>query len=97
IAAFIISVLLIVNAPELSVKIVGIKPYQIDRVMTWFDPTQQVDDDRYQIDRSLLTIGSGQFTGKGMKGEEVALPEEHTEFIVSVIGESGGFIVISLV
>src|SRR5690625_4906316 len=97
IAAFIISVLLIVNAPELSVKILGIKPYQIDRVMTWFDPTQQVDDDRYQIDRSLLTIGSGQFTGKGMKGPEVALPEAHTDFIFSIIGESFGFIGSSLV
>lgn len=92
IAAFVLSVLLIVNAPELSEKIIGIKPYQIDRVMTWFDPTQQEGDDTYQVDRSLLTIGSGQLVGKGMKSAEVALPEAHTDFIFSIIGESFGFI-----
>ncbi|MEI3607742.1 FtsW/RodA/SpoVE family cell cycle protein [Pseudogracilibacillus sp. SE30717A] len=97
IAAIALAVLLIVNFPELSQKVLGIKPYQIDRVMTWFDPTQQVDDDRYQIDRSLLTIGSGQLTGKGMNNAEVALPEAHTDFIFSIIGESFGFIGSSIV
>lgn len=92
IAALLMAILLIVNLPELSTKVLGIKPYQIERVMTWFDPTQQVDDDRYQIDRSLLTIGSGQLTGKGMNNAEVALPEAHTDFIFSIIGESFGFI-----
>src|SRR5699024_11556854 len=53
------AVMLVVNFPELSTKYLGIKPYQIDRVMTWFDPTEQVADDRFQIDRSLLTVGSG--------------------------------------
>ncbi len=92
IAAIVLAVLLIVNFPDLSQKVLGIKPYQIERIMTWFDPTQQVDDDRYQIDRSLLTIGSGQLTGKGMSSAEVALPEAHTDFIFSIIGESFGFI-----
>lgn len=91
-AAIVLSVLLIVNYPDLSQNVLGIKPYQIERVMTWFDPTQQVDDDRYQIDRSLLTIGSGQLTGKGMKNAEVALPEAHTDFIFAIVGESFGFI-----
>lgn len=86
------AVLLVVNLPELSTKVLGIKPYQIDRVMTWFDPTEQVADDRFQIDRSLLTVGSGQLTGKGMGNAEVALPEAHTDFIFSIIGESFGFV-----
>ena len=97
IAAIVLSLLLIVNLPELSQKVLGIKPYQIERVMTWFDPTEQVDDDRYQIDRSLLTIGSGKLTGKGMNSPEVALPEAHTDFIFSIIGESFGFIGSSIV
>lgn len=97
IAALALVLLLIVNFPELSTKVLGIKPYQIDRVMTWFDPTQQVDDDRFQIDRSLLTIGSGKLTGKGMSHAEVALPEAHTDFIYSIIGESFGFVGASLV
>jgi len=96
-ATLALALLLIVNFPEISTKVLGIKPYQIDRVMTWFDPTQQVDDDRFQIDRSLLTIGSGQLTGKGMSNSEVALPEAHTDFIYSIIGESFGFVGASLV
>lgn len=86
------AIFLIVTLPELSTKYLGIKPYQIKRITTWFDPTQQVDDDRFQIDRSLLTIGSGQLTGKGMSSAEVSLPEAHTDFIFSIIGESFGFV-----
>jgi len=97
IAVVVLSILLIVNFPEISQSVLGIKPYQIERIMTWFDPTQQVSDDRYHIDLSLLTIGSGQLLGKGMKSAEVALPEAHTDFIFSIIGESFGFIGASIV
>src|SRR5690625_1602284 len=65
--------------------------------MTWFDPTQQVSDDTFQIDRSLQAVGSGKLTGKGMKSLQVHLPEAHTDFIFSVIGESFGFIGSALV
>src|SRR5699024_4950097 len=90
-AALVLAVFLIVNLPDLATNVLGIKPYQIGRVMTWFDPSEQLGDDTFQIDRSLLTIGSGQLTGKGMSHAEVALPEAHTDFIFSIIGESFGF------
>src|SRR5699024_9816921 len=90
-------VMLVVNFPELSTKYLGIKPYQIDRVMTWFDPTEQVADDRFQIDRSLLTVGSGKLFGKVMKEAEVAIPEAHTDFIFLIFGESFGFVSSALV
>ncbi|MGM8365673.1 FtsW/RodA/SpoVE family cell cycle protein [Virgibacillus sp. W0181] len=86
------TLLLIINFPDLSQSVLGIKPYQMDRVMTWFDPSQQTGDDRFQIDRSLLAVGSGQLIGKGMTSLQVYLPEAHTDFIFSVIGESFGFI-----
>src|SRR5699024_9195438 len=82
---------LVIKFPELSQQLIGIKPYQINRVLTWFDPTQQ-GNDTFQIDRSKLAVGSGQLTGKGMSGLEVILPEAHTDFIFSVVGESFGFI-----
>lgn len=91
------AVTLIVTLPEMATSVLGIKPYQIDRVMTWFDPNEQVADDTFQIDRSLLTLGSGQLSGKGMGNPEVALPEAHTDFIFSIIGESFGFIGSALV
>src|SRR5699024_12232938 len=81
----------VVDFQEIATEKLGIQPYQIKRVVTWFDPTVQVSDDTFQIDRSLLSVGSGQLTGKGMKSAEVGLPEAHTDFIFSIIGESFGF------
>lgn len=86
------ALLLIIKFPDFAVEVLKIKKYQIRRVMTWFDPTQQVSDDRYHIDLSLQTVGSGQITGKGMNSAEVFLPEAHTDFIFSIIGESFGFL-----
>lgn len=85
-------VLLVVNFPDFSQEVVGIKLHQVNRVLTWFDPTEQTADDRFHIDRSRLSIGSGKLTGKGINNLEVPLPEAHTDFIFSIIGESFGFI-----
>lgn len=83
---------LVVNFPEVSQETFGIKLHQVNRVLTWFDPTEQTADDRFHIDRSRLSLGSGQMYGKGINNLEVALPEAHTDFIFSIIGESFGFI-----
>jgi len=85
------SIALIVKFPDAATAI-GIKPYQADRVLTWFDPNSQSGNDRFHIERSMSAIGSGQLTGKGMSSLQVQLPEAHTDFIFSVIGESFGFI-----
>lgn len=82
---------LVVKFPEMSQKIIGIKPYQINRVLIWFDPTQS-GNDTFHIDRSMLSIGSGQLFGKGMSSIQVHLPEAHTDFVFSIIGESFGFL-----
>jgi len=87
-----LSLMLIVNLPELAEKVIGIKPYQIERIETWFSPEVQDSNDTYQIDLSMLAVGSGQLNGKGMSNPEVQLPEAHTDFIFSIIGESFGFI-----
>lgn len=82
---------LVVNFPDLAQKLIGIKPYQINRVLIWFDPALQ-GNDTYHIDRSMLAVGSGQLFGKGMSSIQVNLPEAHTDFVFSIIGESFGFI-----
>src|SRR5699024_10982192 len=71
---------LVVNFPEIATEKLGIQRYQIKRVVTWFEPTVHVSDDTFQIERSLLSVGSGQLTGRGMKSAEVGLSEEHTDF-----------------
>src|SRR5699024_8378187 len=90
--AVVSAVLLIVNFPVFANEILKIEPHQINRVLTWFDPSTQDSNDRYHIDLSLQTVGSGQLTGKGMKSAEVQIPEAHTDFIFSIIGESFGFL-----
>ncbi|HLS60024.1 MAG TPA: FtsW/RodA/SpoVE family cell cycle protein [Virgibacillus sp.] len=83
-------IMLVINFPDMSQKLIGIKPYQINRIVTWFDPTQ-TGIDTFHIDRSMLSLGSGQLFGKGMSNIQVQLPEAHTDFIFSIIGESFGF------
>lgn len=85
------TIALIVTFPEMSQTLIGIKPYQINRVLIWFDPTQQ-GNDTFHIDRSMLSLGSGQLFGKGIGHIQVGLPEAHTDFVFSIIGESFGFL-----
>lgn len=86
------SLFLVLTLPEMAEKYLKIKPYQMRRVTTWFDPTQQDKNDRYHIDLSLQTVGSGELMGNGFGAPPVMLPEAHTDFIFSVIGETFGFI-----
>src|SRR5690625_5062366 len=65
-------IMLVVNFPDMSQKLIGIKPYQINRIVTWFDPTQ-AGIDTFHIDRSMLSLGSGQLFGKGMSNIQVQL------------------------
>ncbi len=74
-----------------------LKLYQQARILSFFDPT---DSDRmnygYQTFQSKVAIGSGGFLGKGyLHGSQKGLaflPERHTDFIFSVIGEEFGLI-----
>lgn len=87
-----LSLYLVVTLPEMAEKYLKIKPYQIGRIMTWFDPTQQTKDDRYHIELSLQTVGPGRMTGIGLNPPQVVLPEAHTDFIFAVVASSFGFI-----
>lgn len=84
--------LFVIKFPTFAEERLKIQLYQINRILTWFNPAEQSSDDRYHIDQSLLTVGSGQLTGKGLQKPEVFLPEAHTDFIFSIIGEAFGFI-----
>lgn len=87
----------IIKFPVLAQELIGIKQYQVNRILTWFDPTQQSSDATFHFDRAYMALGSGQLFGKGMGSLEVNYPEAHTDFIFSVIGESFGFIGSALV
>lgn len=77
-----------------------IKDYQRDRIMTFLhSEEEEYSDDVIQQNNSVMAIGSGQLTGKGLNNNEVAsankgnfVSESQTDFIFSVAGEELGFI-----
>ena len=83
--------------PELLKKYLGVKQYQFGRIYSWLDPYNYSTSEGFHLIKSLLAIGSGQTTGKGIGAREVYLPESQTDFIFSVIGEEFGFIGSSIV
>ncbi len=78
----------------------GVDPYQFKRIDSWLDPYSHRSGAGFQLVESMLAIGSGQTSGKGFLNREVYMPESHSDFIFSTIGEEfgfvGGSIVISL-
>lgn len=85
-------ILSIIYKPSLIENTLGIKTYQLGRINSWLDPYTYSSGDGYHLTESLKAIGSGQLFGKGFNHGEVYIPENHTDFIFSVIGEEFGFI-----
>lgn len=73
-----------------------LKPYQRDRLLVFVDPNHDPLGAGYTIIQSKIAVGSGQLLGKGwLAGSQNQLnflPERHTDFIFSVIGEEWGFL-----
>ncbi|MEW6088044.1 MAG: rod shape-determining protein RodA [bacterium] len=73
-----------------------LKDYQKKRIMVFFNPELDPLGSGYSVIQSRIAVGSGQFLGKGwLHGSQNRLnfiPEHHTDFIFSVIGEEWGFI-----
>jgi rod shape determining protein RodA len=85
----------VIWAPEILEKYLNVKPYQFDRIYAWLDPVNNAAG--YHLSNSLKAIGSGLLTGKGFGERKVYIPESHTDFIFSVIGEEYGFLGSSMV
>lgn len=70
--------------------------YQKHRILTFLGIEMDPQGLSYQVIQSKVAIGSGGFLGKGLlKGTQTQLrflPEQHTDFVFSVIGEELGFI-----
>lgn len=71
-----------------------LRGYQKQRILTFLNPDRDPLGAGYHIIQSKIAIGSGMFTGKGfLKGTQSALsflPEQHTDFIFSVLAEEWG-------
>jgi len=78
-----------------------LNPYQQNRVLTFIYPEKDPLGAAYQIIQSKTAIGSGGFFGKGWgQGTQTHLkflPVQESDFILSVIGEELGFILIAII
>jgi rod shape determining protein RodA len=77
-----------------------LKPYQKDRLTAFLNPGENQGKEAYQINQSLTAIGSGGKTGRGDEATQTKLdflPEHHTDFVFSVVGEEFGFVGAALV
>ncbi len=73
-----------------------LKEYQKQRILAFLDPQGDPLGAGYHIIQSKIAVGSGMLFGKGfLKGTQNALsflPEQHTDFIFSVLAEEWGFL-----
>ena len=72
-----------------------LQDYQQDRLTSFIDPASSQTEAAYQQTQAQIAIGSGGLTGQGFgQGQQTRgefVPEQHTDFIFSVIGEEFGF------
>lgn len=72
-------------------------PERLSRVKTILDPARDALGAGYQLDRALMALGSGGWLGLGLGQSRLKtryLPEQHTDFILAVVGEELGLLAI---
>jgi rod shape determining protein RodA len=87
--------LLGVVAVAAVIQVGVLKQYQLDRLGAFIQPDKDTQRSAYNLNQSKIAIGSGGLTGKGLgNGPQTNLsyvPEQHTDFIFTVVGEELGF------
>ena len=76
-----------------------LQDYQQERILAFLEPEKYADDGAYQQRNSVMAIGSGQLTGKGINNNTTDsvkngdfILEPSTDFIFAIVGEELGFI-----
>jgi rod shape determining protein RodA len=86
--------LVLVVAPAVGVHV--LKPYQVQRLTGFLNPSSNPQNQTYNIHESLIAIGSGEKTGRGITGAHQTelgyLPAPSTDFIFASLGETYGFV-----
>jgi rod shape determining protein RodA len=78
--------------PALGVDV--IRGYQEDRLTSFLHPSDDPADASYQVNQSVIAVGSGEVSGRGAEATQTELeflPERHTDFVFATIGERFGF------
>lgn len=76
-----------------------LKDYQQKRILAFIEPEKYASDEAYQQNNSVIAIGSGQLTGKGLNNNSTTsvkngnfILEPQTDFIFAIVGEELGFV-----
>lgn len=78
----------------LAAAVVFLEDYRRRRIFSFLHPFDDASNTGYQIVQSLVALGSGKTSGVGLgasKAKWLFLPNAHTDFIFSIIGEELGF------
>lgn len=70
-------------------------PYRMKRVMSFLNPWEDAFNSGYQLSQALIGFGRGEWLGVGLGNgiqKQFFLPEAHTDFLVSVVGEELGLV-----
>jgi rod shape determining protein RodA len=74
----------------------SLRPYQRQRVVTFLNPEQDRSGAGYQVIQSKIAVGAGGWSGRGwLQGTQKGLaflPQQHTDFVFSVLAEEFGFV-----
>lgn len=75
--------------------LVYLDPVRLERITAFLDPEGNRADGAYQLMQSIIALGAGGLTGVGIgngRQQNEYLPEAHTDFIFSIVGEEMGLI-----
>jgi rod shape determining protein RodA len=90
---FVVSIAIVLaGAPALGVHV--LKPYQVQRLTGFLNPSKDVTGQTYNITESLIAIGSGGKTGRGTHATQTKLDfltAKNTDFVFAAVGETYGF------
>jgi cell division protein FtsW len=70
-------------------------PHQLERILEKLNGRGNVQTTDYQVDQSLIALGSGGVTGIGIgqsKQKYFFLPDSHTDFVLGIVGEEFGLL-----
>ena len=90
----------LIGAPAIFLLIKFFSPFRWERLVTYLDPERYQSSSGYQLWLSILALGSGNWTGVGFAESRMKhkyLPEAHTDFILSIVGEEMGFICMCMI
>lgn len=82
----------LVTLPFVVLAVVKVS-YRLKRFFAYLDPWSDAQGAGYQLVQSLLALGSGGFFGRGLGNSKIkisSLPDCHTDFIFSILGEELG-------